>query len=75
MAFAIVVGRGNDHWGPRDFFSELYDNVIEFRLLGVLHHIGISRWVPIVNLYSDDMWQQAFVELEQAGLLMEVPVS
>jgi len=56
-------------------FSELYDNVLEFQLLGVPHHMGIDCRVPIVDLYSDDMWQQAFVELEQAGLLMEVPVS
>ena len=75
LAFAIVVTRGNDHWGPRDVFFELYDNLLEFQLVGVLHDMGMDRWVPIVNFYSDDMWQQAFVELEQAGLLMEVPVS
>ena len=29
------------------FLSELYDNLLEFQLLGVLHHMGMDRWVPI----------------------------
>ena len=41
----------------------------------MLHLMVMDRWVPIVNFDAGDMWQLAFVELEQAGLLMEVPVS
>jgi len=43
------------------FFSELCGNLLEIQLAGVLHDMGMDRWVPIVNFYSDDMWQQAFV--------------
>ena len=42
-------------------FSELYDNLLDFQLVGMLHDMGMDRWVPIVIFYSDDMWQQAFV--------------
>ena len=37
------------------FFSELYDNLLECQLLGVLHHMGMDRWVPIYPFYPHDI--------------------
>ena len=48
------------------FLSELYDKLLDFQLLDVLHHMGMDRWVPIVifilmsykhglSMYHDDL--------------------